>query len=85
VFHACLYIGLNDRFSNVLLCTNGVLDVVDFFGNGCEKFPLPLGHGLLASSGGSQSDLSISTNNGRQCHWKCLICPKSLQHANQLL
>jgi hypothetical protein len=30
-----------------LLCTNGVLDVVDFFGNGCEKFPLPLGHGLL--------------------------------------
>jgi hypothetical protein len=35
-----------------LLCSNGVLDVVDIFGNGCENFPLALGHGLLASSGG---------------------------------
>jgi hypothetical protein len=43
------------------LCTNGVLDVVDIFGNGCEKIPLPLGHGLLASSGGLQSNLSILT------------------------
>jgi hypothetical protein len=44
-----------------LLCTNGVLDVVDFFGNDFENFPLSLGHQLLASSGGSQSNLSIST------------------------
>jgi hypothetical protein len=53
-----------------LECSNKVLDVIthesmDYSSDGCDdgyaKFPLSLGHGLLASNARSQLDPSIST------------------------
>jgi hypothetical protein len=51
-----------------LKCRKKVLDAIahefvdsSSHNDGCEQFPLSLGHGLLASNGGSQLDPSIST------------------------